>query len=123
MEVESDKVLTCAGGHSNDVNEVADGPRFDPSDLAYLPGLSFWLTIFKAATARLTIRQAYWITCLGLPIVIAAVWITVLLTTHYGDNLPLFFKIGAPIFVEGVTAWFLLVKLKEAKNYREGPGA
>lgn len=50
-----------------------------------------------------------------------AIWIIVLLTTHYGDDKPLFLNIGGPLFVGGVTAWFLLVKLKKVRPHQDGP--
>jgi hypothetical protein len=66
--------------------------------------------------AKLSVRAAYWIGCLVPPVIMAAILIVVLLTTHYGDNLPLFFKIAAPIFLCGLTAWWALAKFKKAKD-------
>lgn len=120
METANDDVLASAEDASNEIDVVRNGPGADPSDLPALPDYNFWFTILKATTEKLSIRAVYWIMCLGFPVVVAAVWIFVLMTTHYGDNFPLFFQIGAPIFVEGVTAWFMLVKLKGLKNYRKG---
>lgn len=65
--------------------------------------------------AKLSIRATYWIACLVGPIVFAAISILVLFTTHYGDNLPASIKIGAPIFLWGVTAWWALVTFKSAR--------
>jgi hypothetical protein len=66
--------------------------------------------------AKLSVRATYWIACLGVPIIMAAILIVVLMTTHYGDNLPLFFKFAAPISACGVTAWWLLATFKKAKD-------
>jgi hypothetical protein len=66
--------------------------------------------------AKLSVRATYWIACLGAPIVLNAIFIVVLLTTHYGDNVPLFFKFAGPIFTCVVTAWWALATFKKAKD-------
>jgi hypothetical protein len=65
---------------------------------------------------KLSIRATYWIACLVGPTVFAALSILVLFTTRYGDNLPLSVKIGAPIFLWGLTAWWALATFKKAKD-------
>ena len=66
--------------------------------------------------AKLSVRAIYWIAFLGVPIIMAAIAILVLLTTHYGDNFPLFFNIVAPIVPSGLSAWWMLAKFKKAKD-------
>jgi hypothetical protein len=70
---------------------------------------------------RLSVRAAYYIGALVIPLVGAITGALVLLTTHYGDNLPLYFCIGAPAFIGLITIWFLLVQLPRGKLPKDWP--
>jgi hypothetical protein len=70
---------------------------------------------------KLPVRAAYYIGAVVIPLVGAFAGAVVLLTTHYGDNLPLFFRIGAPAFIGLVTIWFLLVQLPRSKLPKDWP--
>lgn len=70
---------------------------------------------------KLSVRAAYYIAFVGIPLVGAIAGAVVLLTTHYGDNLPLFFKIGAPAFIGLVTSWSALVKLPRDQLPKDWP--
>jgi hypothetical protein len=70
---------------------------------------------------KLSVRAVYYIAIVGVPLVASIFGTAMLLTTHYGDNLPLFFKIGAPFALGIVAVWFFLVQLPRSKLPKEWP--
>lgn len=68
----------------------------------------------------ISIRTAHYISAFVIPAIGTAIGIYVLMTTSYGEDLPRFFQIGAPLAI-GVTAgcfnWFKLKPPKDPASY------
>ena len=70
---------------------------------------------------KLSVRAAYYIAFVRIPLLASILGAVLLMTTHYGENLPLFFKVGAPFAIGIVAIWFYLVKLPRNRLPKEWP--
>ena len=57
---------------------------------------------------KLSKQTQFGLAALGSPALVFGLGEVVLQTSHYGDKLPMLVKIGAPLALYAVTAWFLL---------------